>query len=137
MVTVLRGGILDEGVGAVLIAGGGMGATALGLPIVISTLFRVPVVVIDGEGVRFPMMGVPLTWPEVAAVTVVARPGGRARPAILVIPVDSAAVVRQARPWLRRAARSDIARHGTPQVVRAASLNRPLDDIVAAVRQYR
>jgi hypothetical protein len=135
--TMLRGGAGPEILGAVALAGSAVVLLLLGAPIVLSTLFRVPALVADSDGIRLPLMGVRLTWPEVRAVTTLAHLAARPRPAVLIVPADPRAVVRQTRPWLRREAEANIARHGTPLVVFAASLNRSADDIAAAISLQR
>ncbi|MFI6079341.1 hypothetical protein ACIA5C_48360 [Actinoplanes sp. NPDC051343] len=42
-----------------------------------------PVLAVDGVGVRLPLMGVRLSWPEIAAVR---QGSGPTRPALLIIP---------------------------------------------------
>ena len=135
--TLLRGGAGPEILGAVVLAGSAVVLVLLGAPIVVSTLFRVPALVADGDGIRLPLMGVRLTWPEVRAVTTLVPLAGRSRPAVLIVPTDPRGVVRQTRPWLRREAEANVARHGTPLVVLAASLNRSADDIAAAISLQR
>ncbi len=41
------------------------------------------------------------------------------------------------RLWLRWEARRDLARYGTPIVLSGLSLDHSIDDIAAAIRQYR
>jgi len=135
--TLFRGGAGPEILGAVVLAGSAVVLVLLGAPIVLSTLFRVPALVADGEGIRLPLMGVRLAWTEVRAVTTLVPLAGRSRPAVLIVPADPHGVVRQARPWLRREAEANVARHGTPLVVVAASLNRSADDIAAAISVRR
>lgn len=134
---VLRGGVANGVLGAVVVASGGVLLALLGMPIVVSTLFRVPALVVDDAGIRLPLMGVSLAWTEISSVTLLAQPSGRPRRAILIVPTDPDDVVRQARPWLRREARANLGRHGTPLVVPGASLNRSLEDIVAAIQRHR
>ena len=131
--TMLRGGAGPEILGAVALAGGAVMLVLLGAPIVLGTLFRVPALVVDGDGIRLPLMGVRLAWPDVRAVKTLMQVAGRPRPAVLIVPTDPSGVVRQTRPWLRREAEANITRHGTPLVVVASSLNRSAEDIAAAV----
>jgi hypothetical protein len=131
---ILRQGPANAVLGTLVVAGSAAMLILLGIPIVVSTLFRVPALVVDDDGIRLPLMGVRLAWPEVSAVTVLAQLGSGRRPAVLIVPTDSDGVVRQTRPWLRRDARSNLARHGTPLVVPSASLNRSAEDIAAAIR---
>jgi hypothetical protein len=135
--TMLRGGAGPEILGAVALAGSAVVLVLLGAPIVLSTLFRVPALVADGDGIRLPLMGVRLTWPEVRSVNTLMQIAGRPRPAVLIVPADPRGVVRQTRPWLRREAEANITRHGTPLVVVAASLNRSADEIAAAINLRR
>lgn len=126
---VMTGGLL----GAVIAAGGGIWLTALGYPVVLSTLCRVPVIVADDGGIRFPLMGPAVAWPDVASVT----RGGHALPSpvLQVYPADAQAAIRQVRPWLRREARRNLARYGTPFVLSGLSMDKSLDDIAAAITQ--
>lgn len=134
---ILRGGSTNGVLGAVAVAGSAVVLVLLGIPMVVSTLFRVPRLVVEDDGIRLPLMGVRLTWSEMSAVAVLAQLRGRPRPAMLIVPLDSSGVLRQMRPWLRRDAEANLAWYGTPLVVSSASVNRPLDDIVAAIQQYR
>jgi hypothetical protein len=106
-------------------------------PVVLSTVCRVPIIVADEEGIRFPLMGPRLAWADVASVRRSA--GGRVRsgslPVLLVYPADAEAVASQVRPWLRREARGNLARYGTPIVVSGMSLDRSLDEIGAVIDQ--
>lgn len=124
------GGVVRIG----LIAAGVLLAVLLGYPIVLSTVFRVPLIAIDDAGIRLPLMGPRLSWAEVAGV----RPGVRNNfPVLLLIPTDPAAVVARTRPWLRAEARTNLAEFGTPVVLMAQSLNRSLDEIQAAIADHR
>lgn len=116
---------------------GGLLTLLFGTPVVLSTVLRVPVIAIDEHGLRLPLMGVRLAWRDVVGARPGARIGGRApRPVLLVFPRDPRAVTDRVRPWLRREARSNITRYGTPIVVAAGSLDRSLDDVAAAVREH-
>lgn len=134
---ILRGGLANVVPGAVVVASSFLLLVFLGMPIVVSTLFRVPALVVGEQGIRLPLMGVTLTWAEVSAVTRLAEFRGRPRPVLLIVPVDPDSIVQQARPWLRHEARGNLARHGTPLIVGDASLNRPLADIAGAIQRYR
>lgn len=133
---MLQGGSTDGALGALAVAGCGVLVVLLGFPIVVSTVFRVPALAVDEQGVRLPLMGVRLAWEDISSVTVLSEVRGRPRPTVLIVPTAPDTVIRQARPWLRREARAKLARHGTPLVVPAASLNRSADDIGAAIGQY-
>ena len=123
--------------GAVIAIGGGLALAVFGYPFVVSTVCRVPVVAVDGDGIRFPLMGVQLAWPEVRLVKRATGLRGRGQPVLLIFPADPQATLSQVRPWLRREARGTVARYGTPIVVSGLSLDRSVDDIAAAVRQCR
>lgn len=122
--------------GAVIAAAAGVMVVLLGYPVVLSTVCRVPVLVADDDGIRLPLMGARLVWADVASVR--RSTGGHATtgtlPVLLVYPADPAAVAGRVRPWLRREARGNLARHGTPIVLSGASLDKSLDDIDAAIR---
>jgi hypothetical protein len=124
---VMTGGLL----GAVIAAGGGIWLTALGYPVVLSTLCRVPIIVADDGGIRFPLMGPAVAWPDVASVTRGAHT--LSSPVLQVYPADAQAAIRQVRPWLRREARRNLARYGTPFVLSGLSMDKSLDDIAAAI----
>ena len=131
---VVTGAVSGGVLGVVMVVCGAVFAVLLGYPVVASTVLRVPAVVVGPDGIRLPMMGVRLRWDEIAEV----RPGMRMRgrvqtPVLLVVPVDPEATIRQARPWLRREARGDLAFLGTPVVVDDRSLDHTLADIRAAV----
>lgn len=128
----VRGGVL----GIVICCFGVLLFVLFGYPVVVSTVFRVPVVAADQHGVRFPLMGVRLSWPDVTSVRVGAALGKRGTtPLLLVFPADPEAAVRQARPWLRSDARKSLARYGTPLAISDHSLDRPAAEIAAALRQ--
>lgn len=137
-VCALGFGALDTGaLRFVAFVFGGALVVLLGYPVVASTICRVPVVVVEPDGVRLPLMGVRLRWADVAAVRRGASLGARSRPILLVVPVDPAATIRAMRPWLRHEGRGELAKYGSPVVLRQASLNRPLDDILAAIEAAR
>jgi hypothetical protein len=123
--------------GAVIAVAAGVMLVLLGYPVVLSTVCRVPVIVADEHGIGFPLMGPRLAWADVASVR--RSVGGRGRagslPVLLVYPADAEAVACQVRPWLRREARGNLARYGTPIAVSGVSLDRSLDDIGAAIHQ--
>jgi hypothetical protein len=119
---------------AIVIAPAGLLMLAVfGYPVVISTMCRVPVAVVDKTGVRFPLLGVRLGWSDVARVAIRAD----TRTVLLIYPVDSSGALRLARPWLRSQARTEFARYGTPIVVGDRSLDHSLDDILATVNRFR
>lgn len=128
-------GVILGNVLGVLIAVGGIVLLALfGLPVLISTVFRVPVVAIDSTGIRLPLMGVRLHWSEVSSVRRGVKPTGL--PVLLIIPTSPEAVLGQVRPWLRSESRSNLAQLGTPIVVSDASMDHSVDDILSAVHQH-
>jgi hypothetical protein len=132
----IAGGVALAGpAGAVAALAGGVLLALLGYPVVVSTVCRVPVVAVDRDGIRLPLMGVRLTWPQVSSVK--RSTSLRGRPVLLIIPAAPQAAVSQARPWLRREARRNIARYGTPIVLSGLSLDHSLDDIAAAVCRCR
>jgi hypothetical protein len=116
---------------------GGALVVLLGYPVVASTICRVPVVVVEPDGVRLPLMGVRLRWADVAATRLGVSLGARGRPVLLIVPVDAEATIRSMRPWLRRQGRDELAKYGSPVGLQQASLNRPLDDILAAIEAAR
>jgi hypothetical protein len=131
---VARAGLL----GTVIAVCGAIWLVLFGYPVVVSTLCRVPVVAVGDDGIRFPLMGVRLGWPEVSSATRSAALRGRARaPVLLIFPAEPQAALAQVRPWLRREARDNLARYGTPIVLSCLSLDHSIDDIAAAVYQHR
>jgi hypothetical protein len=124
--------------GTVIAVCGAVWLVLFGYPVVVSTLCRVPVVAVGDGGIRFPLMGVRLGWSEVSSATRSAALRGRARaPVLLIFPADPQAALGQVRPWLRREARGNLARYGTPIVLSGLSLDHSLDDIATAVSQHR
>ena len=124
--------------GTVIAVGGAVLLVLFGYPVVVSTVCRVPVVAVGDDGIRFPLLGVHLSWPEVSSVTRSAAVRGRARrPVLLIFPADPQAALGQMRPWLRREARGNLARYGAPIVLSGLSLDHSIDDIAAAVSQRR
>lgn len=128
---LVRAGLL----GALVATGGGVMLVVFGHPVLASTIGRVPVLAVGDDGIRLPLMGVRLGWAEISTVRRGAAPGGSA-PVLLIFPADPAAVIARMRPWLRRTARDDLVRYGTPIVVRDASLDHSIDAIAAAVRRH-
>lgn len=127
-------GTMEVPLFAIVIAPAGLLILAVfGCPVLVSTICRVPVVVIDNVGVRFPMLGVRLGWGEVARVA----ERTDTRKVLLIYPVDSSGVLDEVRPWLRSQARTEFARYGTPIVVRDRSLDHSLDVILSAVNRFR
>jgi hypothetical protein len=127
-----RAGLL----GIPVAVGGGVLLVVFGAPIIISTVCRVPVVAVEESGLRLPMMGVRLSWSDVATVRrAAALSGKRNTPVLLIVPTDPEAVAGRVRPWLRREARGNTARYGTPIVLSGLSLDHSIDDIAAAVRR--
>jgi hypothetical protein len=81
-------------IGVVVTVSGGLLVVMLATPIVISTVFRLPVLVIDGDGLRLPLMGVRLSRSEIIRVRQAIEPK---RAALLIAPADGSAVVRRLR----------------------------------------
>lgn len=135
---VAYGIVMANVFGVIIAACAGVMLVVLGYPVVLSTACRVPVLVADDEGIRLPLMGVRLAWTEVASVK--RSLGGRARtpsvPVLLIYPADAEAATGRVRPWLRREARDNIVRYGTPIVLSDRSLDSSLDDITTAIRHH-
>jgi hypothetical protein len=128
-------GIASDGVlRLVLLVSGVLFVVLIGGPVLVSTVGRVPVLAVNGAGVRLPLMGVRLAWPEIAAVR---QASGPTRPALLIIPNDTAAALSRMRPWLRAEGRSNLARYGTPIVVPQQSMDHTLDQMCAAFARLR
>jgi hypothetical protein len=128
-------GITMDGVIRYLVlASGVMFVAILGTPVLLSTVFRVPMLAVDDAGVRLPLMGVRLGWADIAAVR---QGSGPTAPVLLIVPTDKQAVLTQVRPWIRAESRTNIARFGTPIVVPQQSANRTLDEIQTAVARLR
>ena len=113
-----------------VIAAGAVLVVVFGVPVLISTVFRVPVLVVDDAGIRLPLMGVRLAWAEVAAVR---QTSGPTRPALLIIAVDNRVALSRMRPWLRSEGRTNIARYGTPIVVPEHSMDHTLEQMQSAI----
>ncbi|SIM48791.1 hypothetical protein [Micromonospora cremea] len=133
VIGAMSGGVL----GLALVVWGAVFAVLLGYPVAASTLLRVPAVVVGPDGIRLPLMGVRLEWPEIAEV----RPGVKMRgrtqtPVLLVVPTDPVATVSQARWWLRWEARNDLASLGAPVVIDDRSLDHTLTEIRSAVSAH-
>ncbi|WP_127507067.1 STM3941 family protein [Actinoplanes solisilvae] len=112
-------------------------ALALGIfliPIVFSTICRIPALVVNADGVRLPLMRVHLSWTDIARVRQASDAHGNI---LLIVPSDPQAVLQQARPWLRAEGRAGIARYGTPIAVMSANLDRTFDEIQEAVARFR
>lgn len=133
VVLIAFGALVESGFGAILaIAPGVLILAALGVPVVVSTIFRVPVLAVDPAGVRLPMMGVRLAWADVAAIQQGVA-GPRATPILLIIPRDQQSAVSQMRPWVRSEGRSNIKKYGTPIIVPEKSTDRTLDEMLQAI----
>lgn len=129
---VVRAGLL----GTVVAVCGGVLLVLFGGPVLVSTVFRVPVLAVDESGIRLPLMGVRLGWDEVVDVRrSAALRGNRSTPVLLIVPTAPEVVVDRVRPWLFREARGNLARYGTPIVLSDRSLDHSLDDIATAVRR--
>jgi hypothetical protein len=118
----------------VLVTCGGVLLVLLGVPVLLSTVLRVPTVAIDEEGIRLPLMGVRLTWTQIEMVRRTTRAD---IPVLLVVPTAPDDVLRQARPWLRTELRRNVIRYGTPIVVPGPSSDHTVDDILTAVAARR
>lgn len=136
---VLTWGVIRQDlIGTVVAVAGGLLLVLFAYPVVVSTVFRVPVIAIADDGIRLPLMGVDLPWEDISSTGLGAasprRPGTFA---LLIFPVDPQATVRQVRPWLRREARDNLAQHGSPIVVSGLSLDHSISDIEAAIARHR
>jgi hypothetical protein len=132
------GAIRDDVLGTLIAVSSGVLLALFGGPIIVSTVCRVPVVAVEESGIRLPLMGVRLSWREVASVRRTAALRGKTHtPVLLIVPAEPEAVLGRVRPWLRREARGNIARYGTPIVVSDLSLDHSIDDIAAAVHRRR
>jgi hypothetical protein len=128
----------DDVMGDVVTVVGALLFALLCYPIITSTVFRVPVLVVDDNGIRLPLMGVRLGWSELATSKRSTDLRGRLpAPVLLIVPTDPEAAVAQTHPWLRREARANLARHGTPIVLSGKSLDHSLDAIARAVQHHR
>jgi len=130
---VSRGGLA----GVVVVASGGLMLAVFAYPVVASTVFRVPVIVISDGGIRLPLMGVHLPWEGVSSTAIGASPRRPGKRLLLIFPVDTTHTLRQVRPWLRREARSNDAQYGSPIVVSDQSLDHSIDDIASAIALHR
>lgn len=132
-VAIGYGGMLGGPFGVGTAIAGGVLLVLFGYPVIASTICRVPVVVVRDDGIRLPLMRVRLSWPEISAVRRACGERGR----LLLVPADPEDALRQTLPWLRREARTNMARHGTPIVLSDLSLDHSADDILGAVQRYR
>ncbi|NUR69372.1 MAG: hypothetical protein HOU81_00985 [Hamadaea sp.] len=102
---------------------------------ILSSVFRVPAVHIDREGIRFPLIGVALPWDEVDEVDDREKTSGGSNITLFrVIPVDDEAVLRQMHFWLRRQGRAYLERYGTPIVFFGEPFDQPLHHVVYAAQ---
>jgi hypothetical protein len=132
-ICVLRGGQVSLVLAAVL----GVLLVVRGVPLVVSTVCRVPVIVVGDAGVRLPLMGVRLSWSEVAGVRREVKVTGRQQiPLLLVVANDADAVARRAWPWLRSQVRAEIRAHGAPVVLADGSVDRPVEEVAYAIGRY-
>src|SRR5262245_46764454 len=67
---VMQGGL----VGTAVATSGGLVLALFAYPVVTSTVFRVPVIVITDGGIRLPLMGVHLPWEGVSSTAIGAPP---------------------------------------------------------------
>ncbi|MEV5708649.1 hypothetical protein [Actinoallomurus sp. NPDC052274] len=138
VVAVVFGVTRADLLGAVIAVAGAVVLVLFGGPIIVSTVCRVPVLAVDESGIRLPLMGVRLSWDEVASVRRSAALRGKtSTPVLLIVPTRPEIVVVRVRPWLLREARGNLARYGTPIVLSDLSLDHSIDDIVTAVRRRR
>jgi hypothetical protein len=122
--------------------GAGTLALALGYPILLSTVLRIPVIDVSDIGIRLPLLGVRLRWSEVADVRQTARTNARpdrgpSVPLLLVVPAYPGPTMKSVRPWLRSDARRNLKAYGTPVVISDVALNRSLAEIQDAVERAR
>lgn len=139
---VVLGAATGGAPGLAIAATGSVIVVVLGLPILASTVLRVPVMVVSDVGIRMPLLGVRLRWSEIAAVERVVRPNrrpdrGPGIPLLLVRPVRPAAVAAQVRPWLRVESRRNVTHYGTPIVIADLSLDHSLAQIEEAIARAR
>lgn len=106
----------------------------LGAPLLISTVFRAPVLAVDSTGIRLPMMGVRLPWAAVADVRATVSPQNR--PVLLILPADPQGTVRGMRPWVRSEGRTNITRYGTPIVIPEQSVGRTVAEMRDAIGRF-
>ncbi len=130
---VNMGGVL----GTFIAATASLTLTLIAYPLILSTLCRVPVIVADDEGIRFPLLGPRLPWADVTSITRGTRRGARpGSPAVLQMhPADPQAAIGQVHPWLRREARKNLAWYGTPFIISDLSMDTSLDEIAAGIAQ--
>lgn len=57
-----------------------------GLPIVVSTILRVPVLAMTETGIRLPLMGVKMRWAAISSVRFSTRPPGTGSNPVLLLP---------------------------------------------------
>jgi hypothetical protein len=122
--------------GGLIALGAGVMLLRFGYPVIASTVCRVPVLVVDHDGIRFPLMGPRMAWADVASVERILGGRSGSLPMLLVHPADAEAVIRQARPLARGGARAYLVRYGTPFAVPDMWIDRSLDDIGAAISQH-
>ena len=128
-------GITVGGVGgAMAIAGGVVLLAGFGGPMVVSTVFRVPVVAVDATGIRLPLMGVRLAWGEIVGLRAAVSPSNR--PVLLLFPADPEAAIRAMRPWVRSGGRNNMARYGAPIVIPQQSMTHTVSEVQAAIAPW-
>ncbi|GAB4053409.1 hypothetical protein [Catellatospora paridis] len=134
-VPVVLGVIVGGGTGTAVAVAGAAFLVLAAFPVVVSTLLRVPVLVITDEGLRMPLMGPALGWDEIADVRDDLKvTGSRLVPVLLIVPTEPQDAVWRLRPWLRGEGRANLARFGTPLVIQGGSLSWSLADIRTAIR---
>jgi hypothetical protein len=135
LLAVVFGGVIAV-FGGLIALGAVFMLEQLGYPVLASTVCRVPVLVVDDDGIRFPLAGPRMAWADVASIERILGGRSGSLPMLLVYPVDAEAVIRQARPLVRSSARAYLVRYGTPFAVPDMGIDRSLDDIGAAISQH-
>ncbi|MFF5078623.1 hypothetical protein ACFY36_16350 [Actinoplanes sp. NPDC000266] len=120
-------------IGPAWLAVGGAGLALLAVPILLS-VFRVPVLRVDEEGMRLALAGVRLSWADIDYVT---EAPGQGHPVVLIVPKDVPATLRQMRPWSRAGSRKGIAKYGTPLVLARELTDEAHAEILPAVARFR
>ncbi|NUR69371.1 MAG: hypothetical protein HOU81_00980 [Hamadaea sp.] len=132
----LGGQDIQRFIGLVIAVGGAMIFLAFGYPVVASTLLRVPVLAVEEERVRLPLMGPTLAKAEIAGIGRSHTATASQRPVLLIRVTDPESVISRTRPWLRRSARQYLQQYGTPIILQGESLNRSLDEIAEVLRSH-
>jgi hypothetical protein len=105
------------------------------LPLLVSTIGRAPLVVVDDKGFRQPFRGVRVSWSEIIGSRIDVEETDRGEIERLLVDVaDPEAVARRYRSWYRAAAQRDVVDFGTPIAFRAVRLDKDLGDIAEEIR---